>query len=310
MAQWTFIDGYIYGNSGGTLYSPDSLLGGGSTLDDGEADTTFEAGEPTSGGSYNYIGQIEIFLTAGGSFMAPVIEYDGFPNAIALLMPEGVTEAELAGIPDPIDLSTIDTSDFLACFGAGTPIATPGGEVPVEDLTIGDLVRTADGRDVPVLWVGRQRLDPLRHQRQPLVRIRAGALGDGLPHADLVVTGDHGMILDAHVVTAAALVGAAAIDWVSVDALPKAFCVYHVETEAHDVILAAGAASETFIDAAGRAAFDNHDEYLAAYGAERIVPEMRLPRVTSARLLPGALRDRFGARAPDAGAGWQMVAAK
>jgi len=38
----------------------------------------------------------------------------------------------------------------------------------------------------------------------------------------------------------------------------------------------------------------NHAEYLGLYGVERIVPEMPLPRITTARLLPETLKQRLG----------------
>ena len=184
-----------------------------------------------------------------------------------------------------------------ACFLAGTRIATPEGERPVEGLAIGDPVCTADGRDVPVRWIGRQVLRATigregEHLRP--VRIRAGALGHGLPRTDLMVTADHGMILDGLVINAGALVNGDTIDWVPLADLPASFTVYHVETEAHDVILANGAPAETFIDYVGRSAFDNHAEYLALYGCERIIPEMARPRISTARLLPEAIRARLG----------------
>ena len=50
---------------------------------------------------------------------------------------------------------------------------------------------------------------------------------------------------------------------------------------------------ESVIDAAGRAAFDNCQEYLDLYGAERIIPEMDRPRISSRRLVPHAIKDRL-----------------
>ncbi len=190
---------------------------------------------------------------------------------------------------------TVDSSPYPYCFAEGTGIATPGGERPVQDLAAGDLVLTADGRAVPVLWLGRQSLSSLfSGTRAGMVRIRAGALGDGLPHADLEVTGEHGMIVDGHVINASALVNGTSIDFVPMGDLPETFTVYHVETEAHDVILANGARSETFIDYRGRRAFDNCQEYMEIYGAERIIPEMHRPRISSARHLPDEIANRLG----------------
>jgi hypothetical protein len=190
------------------------------------------------------------------------------------------------------------TDDFAAatyCFAAGTLIATPEGPKPVERLAVGDPVVTADGRGVPVLWIGRQQLrKPGPVDPSGLVQIRAGALGDGLPHCDLTVTADHGMVLDGFVINASALVNGGSIDWVPSSELPETFTVYHVETEGHEVILANGAPSETFIDYRDRRAFDNFDEYLDLYGCERIIPEMHRPRISCARLLPEDIPRHLG----------------
>ena len=78
------------------------------------------------------------------------------------------------------------------------------------------------------------------------VRICAGALGDGLPNADLTVTADHGMVLDGLVINASALVNGATIDWVPLAELSTRVTYYHVETTGHEVILANGAPSESF----------------------------------------------------------------
>ena len=42
------------------------------------------------------------------------------------------------------------STTYSYCFLAGTLIATPEGEVPIEYLEIGDLVTTEDGRTAPV----------------------------------------------------------------------------------------------------------------------------------------------------------------
>ena len=56
------------------------------------------------------------------------------------------------------------------------------------EVEIGDLVSTADGRVVPVKWMGRQTVHKLftPAERFVPVRVKAGALGNGLPHTDLL----------------------------------------------------------------------------------------------------------------------------
>ena len=69
--------------------------------------------------------------------------------------------------------------------------------------------------------------------------------------------------------------------------------MYHVETEAHEVLLANGAPCESFVDYSGRGSFDNLADYMARHGTERTIPEMGLPRIASWRLLPDAIRRRI-----------------
>ncbi|PKP79611.1 MAG: 2,3,4,5-tetrahydropyridine-2,6-carboxylate N-succinyltransferase [Alphaproteobacteria bacterium HGW-Alphaproteobacteria-2] len=67
------------------------------------------------------------------------------------------------------------TINQVPCFVRGTRIETPGGEVAVEALAVGDLVNTLDDGPRPVRWVGRRRV--AAEGRFAPVRIREGALG-------------------------------------------------------------------------------------------------------------------------------------
>jgi hypothetical protein len=193
----------------------------------------------------------------------------------------------------------INTTDPLVyCFLADTRIATPGGAIAVQDLAIGDLVLTADGRLVPVRWLGRQTVVAAfgpDETRRP-VRIRAGAFGPGLPSADLCLTADHALEIDGLLVQAGALVDGLTVLRMTEAELGERYTVFHVETEDHEVILAEGVPAETFIDNTGRRRFDNYAEFAALYGDEPPrIAEMDRPRVKSARQLPQALRRRFAA---------------
>jgi hypothetical protein len=84
------------------------------------------------------------------------------------------------------------------CFAAGTLIATPGGDRPVETLQAGDLVLTWQGAAVPVLWAGGRQVSGAALRARPKwapIRIEAGALGRGLPGRPLTVSPQHRIML-------------------------------------------------------------------------------------------------------------------
>lgn len=192
--------------------------------------------------------------------------------------------------------SDIDTQDpFIVCFAAGTLIGVPGGERRVEDLRIGDLIKTAGNATVAVKWIGRRKMMKLFTPADRLrpVRVRRGALGNGLPHTDLLLTADHALILDGLAINASALVNGSSITFEPLDSLPDQFTYYHVETEGHEVILANGAPAETYIDYVARSAFNNYAEYLELYGEDKVITEMAIPRISASRMVPECVRARL-----------------
>jgi hypothetical protein len=256
-----------------------------------EVDATFDEGE--GAGLETLVFEYRGFLTVNGTDY-PVL----LVPADDLWLVVGI-ELDPSAFPDETalqaQLNTTDpfTNFATVCFAPGTAIATPDGSRPVEDLGIGDLVTRADGGVSQVTWIGRQRLRPWLGGpgKTRLVRIAAGALGAGLPLRDLWVTPDHAIRIEGLLVNAGALVNGATI---TLEPIKAEMTVYHIETEAHDVILAEGVAAETFVDYVGRQAFDNHAEYVALYGEARPIAENPAPRVTHARMLPMDLRARLG----------------
>ncbi len=200
---------------------------------------------------------------------------------------------------------TVDTTSpytyDVTCFGACTMIATPEGERAVEDLKTGDMVRTADGRDVAVKWVGHTTIHKTFAPAERLtpVRFRAGSLGDNVPARDLTVTADHAMLLDGALCNASTLVNGADIDFVPVAEMEERTTFYHIELDRQEILLAEGAEAESYVDHVARRSFDNYGEYLALYGDEPAIAELDLPRISSARLLPASVRSRLGLDAAD-----------
>ncbi|WP_158932493.1 choice-of-anchor D domain-containing protein [Acidisphaera sp. S103] len=152
------------------------------------------------------------------------------------------------------------TSDALLdnalCFLAGTMIATPAGETVVERLAVGDLVLTVGGQVRPIVWVGQGRVLATKGRRNAAtpVIVRKGALGPNVPRADLRVTKGHSLFIDDVLIPVEFLVNHRSIQW---DDRAQEVSVYHVELETHDVLVANGAAAESYRDDGNRWLFGN-----------------------------------------------------
>jgi hypothetical protein len=142
------------------------------------------------------------------------------------------------------------------CFAAGTHIATPHGEVAVEALAIGDAVLRARGGEARIVWIGHRRVDCRRHPNPAEVwpvRVAAGAFGRGVPARDLWLSPDHAVFAAGVLVPVQHLVNGRTIRQEPVDAITY----FHVELEAHDVLLAEALPCESYLDTGNRAAFAN-----------------------------------------------------
>ncbi len=183
------------------------------------------------------------------------------------------------------------------CFCPGTLVATEHGETPVEELRIGDCVRTAEGETRPIAWIGRCTIatrfaDPMRCLP---IRVKAGALAERTPSRDLLISPDHALMIDGVLIHAGALVNGASI--VRETRVPEVFVYYHVELHDHSLILAENAAAETFVDNVDRFNFDNWAEHEALYPDGKPLDEMPYPRAKSWRQVPARIRAMLGERA-------------
>jgi hypothetical protein len=202
------------------------------------------------------------------------------------------------------DVTTAQSTNFqeffwTACYAPGTRIATPAGEVAVEDLQIGDLVATTSGEAKPVKWIGRRSYSAAALAEAVNLRpvmIRKDALAAGLPRRDLVVSPMHALLIDEVFVPAAALVNGVSI--LRRETAGAAEYI-HIELDQHDVIFAEGAPAETFVDDNSRAMFENVSEYYDLYGIAESPRGYSAPRLEGGYQLE-AIRRRLAAGGPQA----------
>ncbi|WP_347309832.1 Hint domain-containing protein [Defluviimonas sp. SAOS-178_SWC] len=129
--------------------------------------------------------------------------------------------------------------------------------MPIEGLCVGDRVLTRDNGYRPIRWIGARRFDGAMLANYPEflpVRIAAGALGDGRPARDIVVSPQHRMLLtgaeamelagESEILLAAVdLIGLGVAEPACVDAV-----VYvHILFDAHEIVSANGCWSESFL---------------------------------------------------------------
>ncbi|NPD65300.1 glycosyltransferase, partial [Acetobacteraceae bacterium] len=172
------------------------------------------------------------------------------------------------------------TVNGTPCYCRGTLILTDRGEIAVEALRIGDHLITHAGEARPLRWVGTRsysgRFASNNNDVLP-VMIRKDALADNVPRRDLMVSPLHAMYLDGILIPAMALVnGSSILQAGTVDRVDY----FHLELETHDVIVAEGALSESFVDDGSRGMFQNAAEYNLLYpNMPRSAPRYCAPRV-------------------------------
>jgi hypothetical protein len=144
------------------------------------------------------------------------------------------------------------------CFVDGTRILLEGGETPVEALKVGDRVVLARGGTAPIKWIGWRSIDRAAMARSPElapIRVARGAFGPDRPHRDLWLSPEHAVSVLGVLVPIASLVNGVSI---AREPAPRDLTYYHVELDAHGVLLSEGLETESYLDGGTRSFFANN----------------------------------------------------
>lgn len=147
-------------------------------------------------------------------------------------------------------------SAAVPCFASGTMIDTMFGPRAIDSLSVGDMIRTRDNGMRWLSWIGSTYLDAGTLDQQPNlrpIRIRAGALAQGVPTRNLIVSPQHRILVRSSIarrlfgeeeilVAAKHLVGLPGIEVMRPD---HGVTYWHMLFDGHEVVSSDGAWSES-----------------------------------------------------------------
>lgn len=212
------------------------------------------SGEPP----YNGLGGI-IQTETGDLFFVMIDDDAGLgTNSLDNVPIHSITVNSISTFGNQQTATASDDQSFVPCFAAGTRVGTKAGIISVQDLRVGDWVKTLDHGFQKVLWVGRRFLSPQMLTDSPNLKpiyIEAGALGENLPNRDLILSPQHRVMLrsritrrltdqDGILVAAKKLVGFHGIRQLDCGLGVQ---YHHFACAAHQLVWANGTPAETFL---------------------------------------------------------------
>jgi Ca2+-binding RTX toxin-like protein len=236
----------------------DVLIGGGGAdrMSGGDGDDRFVIGSAA---------QADGDVIAGGSGPDDTTDYDTLDLSALDRDSYSVTRIE-----DPNDSGalmgtvTFNTGEVLTysgiekiiCFAAGTQIITSDGPVAIEDLEVGDCVMTMDNGVQPLRWIGSQKLGAGDFAASPKlkpIKISAGALGNGTPLNDLVVSRQHRILVRSAIAERMFGVNEILVAAIKLVGLPGVAIIedaesveyFHMLFDQHEIVFSNGAATES-----------------------------------------------------------------
>ncbi len=206
------------------------------------------------------------------------------------------TSATTSSDPDGDGIFDTTVAVETTCFLSGTNILTENGYLPVEELAIGDVAKTADGELKPIKWIGYQTHE-LSQVKDALnsnpVLIKAGALGENVPSQDLYVSPNHSLLVEGLLINAGALTNNISI----VTTQPtETFVYYHVELDNHALLVAEGTYAESYLpQKEDRMGYDNGAEYEQIYpqDSKLMLWPLDYPRISSKSKVPSYVKQRL-----------------
>ncbi|WP_258551987.1 Hint domain-containing protein [Paracoccus versutus] len=244
---------------------------------------TYDVGEGEVSSPMNYTANYRAeFILADGTRIADGISIVHYENGDMFVRPSSTLQTDLTELPSAISGIQItehvptsgggtgfasfsgprtfqeDDGELppIVCFSACAQIDTASGVIAAKDLKVGDLVRTRDAGYQPVRWIGRRLLSATDLETHPQfrpIRLRAGALGFGLPAKDLLVSPQHRVLVRSNIAqrmfgTREVLVAAKqllAVEGVEIATDLDQVCYIHFLFDAHQIVFANGAETES-----------------------------------------------------------------
>jgi hypothetical protein len=263
------------------ILNPTAGLAGNDTIDGGDGDDaifgqdgddviTVGSGDTAEGGAGADSFTLDFSQTSSSN--STTIDVDGGTDGTDndTLDLTGLGRFTLSETIDPDGDSTSGTATFdsgqvvnfseienlTVCFANGTRIRTENGIYPIEALKVGERLVTRDNGLQTIRWIGNRALGAEKLAAYPNlqpIRIAAGALGQGMPSRDLVVSPQHRIVVRSRIairmfdaqevfVPAKHLLG---VKGVTIAHDMTTVTYYHLLCDNHEIIEADGAFAET-----------------------------------------------------------------
>ncbi len=196
--------------------------------------------------------------TGGNTFLMPP-PANASDAEIALMTSRPIVGVSFSNSSRDYDLchdSIFTDRSCFPCFARGTLIATEQGDLPVEQLVAGMKVMTRDHGLQELRWTGARALGATVLELNPNlrpIRVTAGALGNGLPRRDLIVSPQHRILVRSKIAqkmfgSAEVLVAAKQLLQVTgIDIASDVETVeyFHLLFDQHEVVFSEGAETES-----------------------------------------------------------------